>query len=74
MGTELSLVFATVDQITEQLEVLGREGHLYKLTSVAFRHTKVDPLDYDLRGLHWDDVYVDTCIPFGSQLLNISMH
>ena len=35
--------------------------------SRAFRHIKVDPLDYDLLGLHWRDVYVDTCVPFGSR-------
>ena len=27
----------------------------------------MDPLDYDLLGLQWRDVYVDTCIPFGSR-------
>ena len=39
-------------------------GHLYKIDiSRAFRHIN-DPLHYDLLGLHCNDVYVDTYIPF----------
>ena len=38
----------------------GSDGHIR-----AFRHIKMDPLDYDLLGLLWLDVYVDTCILFG---------
>ena len=68
MGTEFALVLPTVDHITDQLKVLGRGAHLYKIDiSRAFRHIKVDPLDYDLLGLHWRHVYVDTCVPFGSR-------
>ena len=68
MGTDFVLVLPTVDNITNQLKVLGRGAHLYKIDiSRAFRHIKVDPLDYDLLGLQWHDVYVDTCVPFGSQ-------
>ena len=54
MGTEFAhLVLPTVDHITDQLKVLGRGAHLYKIDiSRAFRHIKVDPLDYDLLGLH----------------------
>ena len=68
MGTEFALVLPTVDHITDQLKVLGRGAHLYKIDiSRAFRHIKVDPLDYDLLGLHWRHVYVDTRVPFGSR-------
>ena len=68
MGTDFVLVLPTVDNITDQLKALGRGAHLYKIDiSRAFKHIKVDPLDYDLLGLHWRDVYVDTCVPFGSR-------
>ena len=68
MGTEFALVLPTVNHITDQLKVLGRGAHLYKIDiSRAFRHIKVDPLDYDLLGLHWRHVYVDTCVLFGSR-------
>ena len=67
LGTDFALVLPTVDNIIDQLKTLGRGANLYKIDiSRAFRHIKVDPLDYDLLGLHWRDVYVDTCIPFGS--------
>ena len=66
LGTDFALVLPTVDHIIDQLKTLGRGAHLYKIDiSRAFRHIKVDPLDYDLLGLHWRDVYVDTCVPFG---------
>ena len=53
MGTEFALVLPTVDHITDQLKFLGKGAHLYKIDiSRAFRHIKVDPLDYDLLGLH----------------------
>ena len=68
MDTEFALVLPTVDHITDQLKLLGKGPHLYKIDiSRAIRHIKVDPLDYDLLGLHWRYVYVDTCVPFGSQ-------
>ena len=36
--------------------------------SRAFRHVKVDPADYDLLSLHWqDEDFIDTCVPFGSR-------
>ena len=67
-GTEFALVLPTVDHITDQLKLLGKGAHLYKIDiSRAFRHIKVDPLDYHLLGLHWCHVYVDTWVPFGSR-------
>ena len=68
MDTEFALVLPTVDHITDQLKVLGRGAHLYKIDiSRAFRHIKVDPLDYDLLGLHWRHIYINTCVRFGSR-------
>ena len=68
LGTDFTLVLPTVDHITDRLKLLGRGAHIYKLDiSQAFRHIKVDPLDYNLLGLQWRHVYVDTCIPFGSR-------
>ena len=30
-----------------------------------FRHLTINPLDYDLLGLHWDTTFIDTYLPFG---------
>ena len=44
LGTEFSLTFPTVDNITTELKRLGRGAHIYKIDiSQAFRHVKVDP-------------------------------
>ena len=68
LGTDFNLVLPTVDHITDKLKTLGRGAHIYKIDiSRAFRHIKVDPLDYNLLGLHWRHVYVDTCVLFGSR-------
>ena len=68
LGTDFNLVLPTVDHITDRLKVLGKGAHIYKIDiSRAFRHIKVDPLDYNLLGLQWRHVYVDSCIPFGSR-------
>ena len=68
LGTDFNLVLPTVDHITDRLNVLGRGAHIYKIDiSRAFRHIKVDPLDYNHLGLHWRHVYVNTCVPFGSR-------
>ena len=68
LGTDFLLTLPTIDHITDQLKALGKGCHLYKIDiSRAFRHIKVDPLDYDLLGLSWCHVYVDTCVPFGTK-------
>ena len=68
LGTDFSLHLPTIDHITEQLQKLGKGCHLYKIDiSRAFRHIKVDPMDYDLLGLLWHNVYVDMCVLFGSR-------
>ena len=68
LGTDFTLVLPTVDHITDRLKMLGRRAHNYKIDiSRAFRHIKVDPMDYNLLGLQWRHVYVNTCVPFGSR-------
>ena len=52
LGTDFTLVLPTVDHITDKLRTLGRGAHIYKIEiSLAYRHIKVDPLDYNLLGL-----------------------
>ena len=67
LDSVFSLTFPTVDDITGQLKRLGRGALLYKIdVSRAFQHVKVDPGDYDLLGLEWQDAYIDTFVPFGT--------
>ena len=44
LGSEFSLTFPTIDDITKEL--VGPGCHIYKVDiSRAFRHLKIDPLD-----------------------------
>ena len=53
MGAEFRLTFQTLDDLMQRLVKLGKGTHIYKVDiSRAFRHVKVDPLDYDLLGLY----------------------
>ena len=68
LGSEFSLTFPTIDDITKELVKIGSGCHIYKIRiSRAFRHLKIDPGDYDLLGLCWDAAFLDTCLPFGSR-------
>ena len=69
LATDFILNLPTVDHITKELRNIGRGAHLFKVdVSRAFRHVKLDPSDYDLLGLKWNDLtYFDTCLPFGSR-------
>ena len=69
LGTDFALMFPSVDHITAELTHLGTAAHLYKIdVSRAFRHVKLDPSDYDLLGLSWNDaMFIDTCLPFGAR-------
>ena len=68
VGTDFTLVLPTVDHITDRLKLLGRGADIYKIDiSRAFRHIKVDPLDYNLLGLQRRHIYVDTCALFVSR-------
>ena len=41
---------------------------MYKIdVSKAFRHLAIDPIDYDLLGLQWNDACIDTWLPFGAR-------
>ena len=64
LNSDFELTIPTVDNITAELKRLGRGALLYKVDiSRAFRHVKVDPGDYDLLGLRWND----SCVPFGTR-------
>ena len=68
LGSEFALTFPTIDDMTRELVKIGPGCHIHKVDiSRAFRHLKIDPLDYDLLGLHWDAAFIDTCLPFGSR-------
>ena len=68
LGREFPLTFPTIDDITRQLVQIGPGAHIYKVDiSGAFRHLKVDPLDYDLLGLQWDAAFSDMCLRFGGK-------
>ena len=68
LGTDFALTFPFVDHITAELTHLGTAAHLFKIdVSRAFRHVKLDPSDYDLLGLSWDDsAFINICLPFGA--------
>ena len=39
----------------------------------AFRNLRIDPNDYDLLGLYWDQAYfIDSGVPFGAKLGSFS--
>ena len=66
LGTPFILKLPTIDTVTDQIKALGKGCMLYKVDiSRAFRHIKLDPIDYDLLGLCHDRHYLDTCLPFG---------
>ena len=57
LGSEFSLMFPTIDYITNELVKIDPGSHIYKIDiSRTFRPLKIHPLDYDLLGLrvcHW---------------------
>ena len=66
LGTLFTLRLPTIDNIINQVKVLSRGCKLYKVHIIrAFRPINLDPMEYDLLGLHHDAYYVDTCLPFG---------
>ena len=69
LNTDFILTFPTVDHFTAELKKVGRGAHFCKIdVSRVFHHIKLDPHDYDLLGLKWDDAfYMDTCLPIGSR-------
>ena len=66
LDTPFLLTLPTIDNITNQVKKLGKGCHLYKIDlSRAFRHVKLDPNDYNLLGLKLNNVYINSCLPFG---------
>ena len=66
LGTPFLLTLPTIENITNKVKQLGKGCHLYKIDlSRAFRHVKLDPKDNNLLGLRLDDLYIDSCLPFG---------
>ena len=61
------LQYPTIDNITDILQELGTKAWLYKIDlSRAFRQLRIDPKDYNLLCLKWQDSYYsDTFCPFG---------
>ena len=56
------------DQTTSEPKTIGRGHTSLKSTSAVHScHMKIDPSDYDVLGLKWNDLtYFDTCLPFGA--------
>ena len=68
LGADFKLSFPSIDDLTKELVKIGKGAHIFKVdVSRAFRHLNVDPRDYDLLGLNWNGMYIDTRIPFGSR-------
>ena len=66
MGSSFNLIFSTIDDLTAELVKLGKGSHIFKIdVRRAFRHLKIDPLEYVLLGLNWKGTYIDMCLPFG---------
>ena len=67
LGTTYKLEYPTIDHITRQLCILGKNASLYKVDlSRAFRQLPIDPSDYNLLCLKWGESYFsDLFCPFG---------
>ena len=67
LGTAFKLTYPSVDTFVERLRSLGKGCQMFKIDlSRAFRQLKVDPGDYPLLRLEWQDsFYLDTCFAFG---------
>ena len=51
LGTDFTLIPQTADYITDRFKILDRGARIYKIDiSQAFRHMKVDHLDYNKLG------------------------
>ena len=62
-----TLKYPTVDQIVHKVQEFDSDVLLSKIDiSRAFRNLRVDPLDYDALGLHWNgQSYLDISVPMG---------
>ena len=66
-GYNFSLSYPSVDDIVGHIAHSNDNLLLYKLDiSRAFRNLRIDPLDYGVMGIHWDDQYfIDVSVAFG---------
>ena len=66
LGLKFLLTLPTIDTITNKLVKLGKGALLYKIDiSRAFRHVKIDPADNKYLGLHFQNYFLDSCMPVG---------
>ena len=67
LGTAFKLNYPSVDTFVDRLTSLGKGCHMLKVNlSQAFRQLKVDPADYPLLCLKWqNDYYLDWAYAFG---------
>ena len=67
MNGVYKLQYPTIDNITDKLRELGTQARLYNVDlSRAFRQLRIDPKDYNLLCLKWENKYFsDTYCPFG---------
>ena len=70
LNTTFKLQYPTIDAITNYLSKLGKNAVIYKIDlSRAFRQIPIDPHDYNLLCLKWQDAYFcDVRCPFGEKI------
>ena len=66
LRTDFNLSFPTIDMIT-RIKKIVPGVHLFKMDiSWAFQHICMDPCDYHLLGLKWqNNAFIDIFLPFG---------
>ena len=74
-GYNFRLSYPSVDDIVNDIANSYDNLLLYKLDiSCAFRNLRIDPLDYGVMGIHWDDKYfIDVSIAFGFKHGSVQM-
>ena len=69
LSSQCHLQYPTVDQMVDSVVQAESQGqcYLFKIDlEQVFCNLRVDPLDYRLLGLFWNDrYYIDSAIPFG---------
>ena len=66
LNTPFLLKLPTIDHVVKCVRLLGKGCKIYEIDiKRAFRHVKLDPLEYDLLGLRHNAWFLDTCLPFG---------
>ena len=64
---EFQLKYPTIDQIVHKINEIGPDALLYKVDlQRAFRNLRIDPLDYKVLGLMWQNqTFIDVSLAFG---------